>query len=338
MYLIILDEVLELVEKLNQLSIEKDATELTILLEKLIEAGNLDDYELKTNCVKFLESNDSSSKIYVLVAKLIAELTKTTKQRTNFSEIDIIELLINLLSTTTQSTAKTSESWELIVQLCRALGNILFSNDAARTLVYDYDGGKALVGLFDIKIADVRAAGRTVDEILIFAKVRCGVVSNYLLGKEEISQKSLELKLIDKIKTIMEECLENQFESDMLENLMPPLNILTEQVSDLNFEPEINILITRILKTCTNSDLAETCLELLQYQAENDDVKLLLAKEGLCESIYVLLEKYKNFVGSVETRSLMKLSCDLIVLILTGGEISYLINLIECLIHSYFIL
>ncbi|CAO1298436.1 unnamed protein product [Diamesa tonsa] len=320
------NEVLELVEKLNQLSIEKDATKLTTLLEKLIEAGNLDDYELKINCVKFLESNDSSSKIYVLVAKLIAEVTKTTKQRTNFSEKDIIELLINLLSTTTQSTAKTSESWELIVQLCRALGNILFSNDAARTLVYDYDGGKALVGLFDIKIADVRAAGRTVDEILIFAKVRCGVVSNYLLGKEEISQKSLELKLIEKIKIIMEECLENQFESDMLENLMPPLNILTEQVSDLNFQPEINILITRILKTCTNSDLAETCLELLQYQAENDDVKLLLAKEGLCESIYVLLEKYKNFVGSVETRSLMKLSCDLIVLILTGDDAMKYLN------------
>lgn len=51
-----------------------------------------------------------------------------------------------------------------------------------------------------------------------------------------------------------------------------------------------------------------------------DDVKLLLAKEGLCETIYKLLEKYKTLASTSEARALMKLACDLIVLILTGGR------------------
>ncbi len=49
-------------------------------------------------------------------------------------------------------------------------------------------------------------------------------------------------------------------------------------------------------------------------------MKLLLAKEGLCETIYKLLEKYKTLASTSEARALMKLACDLVVLILTGDE------------------
>lgn len=51
-----------------------------------------------------------------------------------------------------------------------------------------------------------------------------------------------------------------------------------------------------------------------------DDVKLELAKGGVCETIYGLLETYKTLANTSEARALMKLACDLIVLILTGGK------------------
>lgn len=51
-----------------------------------------------------------------------------------------------------------------------------------------------------------------------------------------------------------------------------------------------------------------------------DDVKLQLAKDGVCETIYRLLETYKTLANTNEARALMKLACDLIVLILTGGK------------------
>lgn len=55
----------------------------------------------------------------------------------------------------------------------------------------------------------------------------------------------------------------------------------------------------------------------------SDDVKLLLAKEGLCETIYRLLEQYKTQATTNEARALMKLACEIVVLILTGGTCCY---------------
>lgn len=52
-----------------------------------------------------------------------------------------------------------------------------------------------------------------------------------------------------------------------------------------------------------------------------DELKLQLAKDGVCETIYRLLETYKTLANTNEARALMKLACDLIVLILTGGMI-----------------
>lgn len=73
-----------------------------------------------------------------------------------------------------------------------------------------------------------------------------------------------------------------------------------------------------------------------------DDVKLLLAKEGLCETICTLLEKYKTCANTSEARALMKLACDIVVLILTGGNVFldakfiYLIRYLECIILKKF--
>ena len=51
-----------------------------------------------------------------------------------------------------------------------------------------------------------------------------------------------------------------------------------------------------------------------------ENVKNHLAYAGLCELLVQLLEKHKSLVDDDETRNLMKMACDLIVLILTGGK------------------
>jgi hypothetical protein len=49
-------------------------------------------------------------------------------------------------------------------------------------------------------------------------------------------------------------------------------------------------------------------------------VKTNLAKAEFCELLLELLHKHKPLVQDDETRNLMKLACDLIVLVLTGGK------------------
>ncbi|XP_005188814.2 GTPase-GDP dissociation stimulator vimar-like [Musca domestica] len=204
---------------------------------------------------------------------------------------------------------------ELTIQNCRALGNICYLNDDAREIILDLKGDLVLIKLLDI----ISLKDKT--NALQFIKVRGGLLSNYLLGGETFSKRAMDLNIMTKISKIIAIGVENVEENeDLLLNTLPLMSILTENVADLNFDPNVNLQLARVLAASTNPDLAEMCLELLHYQAENDDVKVLLAKDGLCETIYQLLEKYKTLARTSEARALMKLACELIVLVLTGDE------------------
>lgn len=50
-----------------------------------------------------------------------------------------------------------------------------------------------------------------------------------------------------------------------------------------------------------------------------ESVRLHLAKAGLCELLVQLLEKHRPLVDDDETRNLLKMACDLIIIILNGG-------------------
>lgn len=65
-----------------------------------------------------------------------------------------------------------------------------------------------------------------------------------------------------------------------------------------------------------------------------DDIKLLMAKEGACELLFNLLEEHKDLVLGEKGKALMKLACDLIVLIITGGIclIFRIIEIFNCML------
>jgi len=289
-----------------------DVLHVEKVLGNLLEVP-LDTYsslDIKNTFLDLLAKNTPS--INLLTIKCIAEATKNPNQRNKFSNSDVLEKLMDMLN-----GAILRREIALISQLCRAFGNILYSNDDSRNIIFHHDGGSTLIKLLDVSNKEIMDS----DDLETFSKVRSGVLSNYLLGNEELSQKAIEMKIIEKIQSRIDDAL-NPFNDTLLEYLLPLLSILTEQVSDLIFNSEIIVYIAKIFTQSTNADVTESCLELFQCQAcENDEIKLLLAQQRVCEHIFESLEKYKTFTGNVDYRSLTKLSCDLIVLILTGGNL-----------------
>lgn len=300
----------EIISGLKNATLEKSPDRALPLLKKISESEtNLcDKYDIKSDLLDLLSLDNPA--VCIQVARCIAEVAKTEPQRDKFTKEDIIRKLISLLSSDSEN-----RKLELNIQVCRALGNICYANDDARSIIKAVEGDVKIFELLDL---DVDTDEEDKDQ---FVRVRCGLISNYLLGTDDIAERAVELGVIGKIEKILARCVADvdKYE-DLLLNTLPPLSILTEQISDLYFAPSLNKLIAEILAKCTNPDLAESCLALLHYEAQNDDVKLLLAEEGLCETIYKLLEKYKTFANTDEARVLMKLACDLIVLILTGGN------------------
>ena len=308
----------EIIAGLKNATLEKSSERALPLLKQLSDAEtNLcDKYDIKNDLLELLQLPDAG--VQIQVARCIAEVAKTEHQRTKFSKEDIIRRLTELLqSPAAQNGGNATDraTLELATQICRALGNICYANDEARNIIKELGADERFFALLDY---DVDTDDEDREQ---FVRVRCGLISNYLLGSDEIAERAVELKLIDRLERILTRCLcDVDRHEELLLSILPPLSILTEQISDLYFAPSLNKTIAQILAKCTNPDIAESCLALLHYEAQNDDVKLLLAEEGLCETIYQLLEKYKTFANTDEARVLMKLACDLIVLILTGGK------------------
>lgn len=197
------------------------------------------------------------------MAKCIADLTKTEAQRKNFTERNIIAALINDITDITAAT-----DLELVVQVCRALGNIFYENDEAHDILMDVSGDETLIKLLDVGIG---SRSDDVTKVQQFVAVRCGLLSNYLVGGESVAKRAMELGIMAKIELLISECTTNYVEKHehMLLNVLPPLSILTENVPDLNFPPTLNKQLVKVLAMSMNPDIAEMCLDLLHYQAEN---------------------------------------------------------------------
>lgn len=65
-----------------------------------------------------------------------------------------------------------------------------------------------------------------------------------------------------------------------------------------------------------------------------EQFRVIFAEEGICELIYELVEKYSLNVNSEEARAVLKMACDLIVIILTEGNKR---SVEFCLLLLYFI-
>lgn len=246
-------------------------TSTTLLLNKIADSDDavLQQLNLNEDFQRLLCSDHLSVTVKTTVAKCIAEITKTDRQRKLFTEENIIQTLITAMGTVVAAAptaaASTTANLEYLVQICRALGNIFYQNDEAREILMRTNGDAEIIRLLDVETENDEGGGDA-PAMIQFVHVRCGLISNFLVGGEAMAKRAMELNIMERIERIIR--LANKNEERLL-NVLPPLSILTENVPDLNFEPTLNRLLVRILADSKNPDIAEMCLDLLHYQAEN---------------------------------------------------------------------
>lgn len=203
------------------------------------------------------------------IARTIAEISKVDGQRKRLTNLTIIEHLLKMLTDLLKLQASSDrngfeQQLKVAIQSCRALGNICYNNEEARSLIRKINGDLTLINLLDIKL--------NVDHEteLSFGKLRGALISNYLVGGEDLAKHAMELNILQKIEQIIVDCCSNvEKNEEILLNTLPPMSILTENVADLNFSSKLNSLLAKILATSKHPDIADICLEMLHYQAEN---------------------------------------------------------------------
>lgn len=262
--------------------------------------------------------------ILILTTQTIAELSKQEDNRNCFTNGNIIKQLIPFLSQSDKN---------ITLQTCRALGNLCFENDKARVIV-DKDGLKALITLMkttlDVKSFDIKLIA-----------ISCGCLMNIIMNNEDLQKASLDYGVLEIMEMILKHNLiDFEANEDCSTHALTILNLVTEHMNDQWLTQNLCMLLVDVLKISMNADVSTLCLEILRMQCENgkfffiltsdyvfinifidsDEIKLCLAKKGICELVYELVEKHGSHVNDEESRSVLKMACDLIVLILTGDD------------------
>ncbi|RLU17626.1 hypothetical protein DMN91_009862 [Ooceraea biroi] len=244
-----------------------------------------------------------SEQIVGKTAKAIAEIAKTERGREKCTTMELVRALISLLK---------KQDIDTMTQASRALGNICYENENGKRLVREQDGLKVILAVLKRGIALKNAEGAS-----FLRNVAAGVLLNFLVDQEALYKKALEEDAISIICSVLEEDGTSGGEAAM--HALLTLGILND-ANIVFLDERLTRVLVDILASDTSSELSEMCLELLHGQAENEDAKLLLAKAGVCELLLKLLEKHGPHCNDEETRSILKVACNLIVLILTGDD------------------
>ncbi|KAB0792437.1 hypothetical protein PPYR_14396 [Photinus pyralis] len=243
----------------------------------------------------------TSKEIALLVTEGVAELAKTEENRNVLTTESVIKFL----------TCGLTGTDDLVVQTCRALCNICYDNEAARVLI----GSEGLVTLISI------VKRNSFSKNFKLLNVAYAFTLNLLMGNDELQKLAIKYDILSTMESTLKLSANDLANSeDCCSHLLLTLNLLTDHLVDTQLSDEFCCTLIDVLKLSTHPETCVICLEILHMQLENNDTKLLLAKSGVCELVFELVEKYKHRVDDEDSRAALKMACDIIVLILTGDE------------------
>ncbi|XP_043274089.1 rap1 GTPase-GDP dissociation stimulator 1-B [Venturia canescens] len=301
-----------LIDRLRQIQLkydEKNDEDLNIIevLDTFGCIGNIsiqDDSNVEIDDIFLKLLHNESSKIVAKTAKAIAEIAKTDRGREKCTDSKLTEKLMELLK---------RDDIEVVTQATRALSNICYENEKGNKMVQQNNG---LSQILTILQRSVNLNGT--EGAALLRTTAAGFLLNFLVDQSSLQEKALKADVIPIICSVLEVDGTNNDGKAAMHALLT-LGLFNDSGNQFLDERLCKILVDILAKPVL-SELSEMCLELVHGQAENENAKLLFAKTGFCELLLQLIEKYGPRCTDEETRSILKVACNLIVLILTGDE------------------
>ncbi|KAI4478167.1 PREDICTED: rap1 GTPase-GDP dissociation stimulator 1-B [Polistes canadensis] len=279
-------------------------TDVMQILDSLIKENSIQEViDLLPNDTILMLLRDKSKEIVAQTAKAIAEMTKTNKGREKYTNTDIVETLMELLK---------EDNINILIQTSRALGNICYENKNGKVMIKEKDGLKYILQMLK-KATDLKDT-ESADTL---RKVASGLLWNFLVDQESLQQQALEENIVQVLCNILE--IDGATAEETITHVLLTLGVLND--ANVTFlDKKLIKIIVNILSNSTSLEISEMCLELLYDQADDDEIKLFLTEANIPELLLKLIKTHGPQCTSEETRSVLKVACNLIVLILTGDN------------------
>ena len=301
----------ELLEALSQLSLNSSGDQKIPYMQQLIDGLNKEGMSRSDCTEKLLEkdffthvkpsltSDDAAEKSKA--AELIAEVAKVDKGREACLQQNVVPLFVSLLM---------SSDITLVIQACRALGNICFEFDLGREAVDKCGGLEKLVDVLKNYLHSNDSGSERLHT------VSCGFLLNLSNTHESIQEKAIDQGVIEILKDYLQQHADEENATRMA--LLSLGNFSDTNAGKAKIEAHRipSVLMNLIDKIGDNLD---TLLEVLGALSESEGVKIELAENSICDQLLSIIKDNMDDQDE-DCVHLQKLASDLIVLLLTGDK------------------
>ncbi|XP_063969607.1 rap1 GTPase-GDP dissociation stimulator 1-B-like [Lytechinus pictus] len=308
-------------EALRKLQVDCDSSTTNGCLDCLLQALQEDALGATTEmvqnggiqCLRDILSRSESAPPNLLAnaAKIVAEMAKHEEIREPFVEGNIVLPLCSCL---------LRKNYDVLVQACRALGNLCCDCDKAREALFQGRGLDNLMKLLEerLSVPEENAENQAL------WNAACGCLMNLTYDRLDVQKKAVSLGAIDLLITLLKR---NETDTGLcgtaimcFGNLAEPADTRTAFVGT-----EAAECMVHAIKKVTGDDQLEGILEIIASLVENDDMKLDFAKSGIIDTLLDMLTARtaswtSESAPKIEEFDAVRVSIDLLVLLLTGDE------------------
>ncbi|CAG9864450.1 unnamed protein product [Phyllotreta striolata] len=293
----------EILQNLKKAAEKKEDTKIIQNLKLLPKETELDDILFLRD---LLESDNFE--ILKVTIELVAELAKIESNRKIFTNEHLVKDIIHLLD---------YKDLDIVINSIRALGNICYENEEACNIIDK-------IGVDKLQFILKDDASRKDSEL---TSKTAGLFLNLLNMSSNLGKVCLKNGLFPIIEDLLakysKNCNQNETLLVFLISIINSLEYLFDE-QDVPFTKELCKLLIDIFKQSVTPEISIPCLEIFHSQCgrvcASEDIKTLIAKEGVCELLFEHIEKYRHLVEDDESRSILKMACDFIVIVLTGDD------------------
>ncbi|KAL9957921.1 hypothetical protein ACROYT_G034877 [Oculina patagonica] len=254
--------------------------------------------------VALLEVDVPESKAKVLM--LIAELAKSEETRVPCVKAGLISTILSNLE---------SEDTNIVLQSLRAIGNISFDNELAKTALLENHGAEKIVKKLEVL---EKSFDENSDNKLELAA--CGSMLNVASDDEALTEEAVSFGAVSFLLGFVKQSLHSN--PSLCQMALSAVSVLiSSEKGKASFSESdgVNILM-KVVQESEDEELIDMVFEICSSVVVDDNVKKTLVQQGYAEHLANIVSSAKEEAEDESLKEKMQSAADLIVMLLTEDD------------------
>lgn len=254
--------------------------------------------------VALLEVDVPESKAKVLM--LIAEIAKSEETRVPCVKAGLISAILSNLE---------SDDPNIVLQALRAIGNISFDNELAKSTLLENQGAEKIVKKLEVL---EKSFDENSDNKLELAA--CGSMLNVASDDEALTEEAVSFGAVSFLLGFVKQSLHSNTVLCRMALSAVSVLISSEKGKTSFSESDGVTILMKVLQESDDEEFVDLIFEIFSSVIVDDNVKKALVQQGYAEHLANIVSSAKNATDDESLREKMQSAADMIVMLLTEDD------------------